>query len=431
MEILGINILNIFFIMIIICIVISIVISSLFFVNSKTVTSTVESVSDVSTITSTPSNNYLTQLDKDSHIHALSNYCLDLGYNYDVVNNLCTYNQKTCVSTKGNSSVPVDSQKYLEWHDPYCIETFDIWKTTCDSYGLPYSQGSVQCDPNTQICGVKNGDYPSCIIPKTYCDSKGVSFDSSGLGDCYTNDPQEIGKLIVGTTISSQFNKDITNVTNACKANMSASNCLSNIGMMHASPFILGYDTSKKLVTDLLMDAVNTCKNVSDPDSATRCLLASLKNVGFYTNPVGYLVVTTLVPLVDGLLSMCGLPPGISDKGVDATIKYGSIAMMQVFTYGKVTADHIADYGQDAINAIALGGQKAIDAISLGGQTAINAIKSGGISAINYISSGGQTAINAIISGGNSFVGLFKYSPDSIYNPNNPNFKLQSSYLIS
>ncbi|MDD4930840.1 MAG: hypothetical protein PHG66_01640 [Candidatus Colwellbacteria bacterium] len=429
MEILGINILNIFFAMIIISIVISIVISGLFFINSKTSTSTVKSISNESTvIISPPSTDYLSQLDKDSHIHALSNYCLDLGYNYDVVNNLCTYNQKTCVSTKGNTSIPVDSQKYLEWHDPYCLESFDIWKNTCDSYGLPYYQGTIECDPNTQICDVKNGDYPSCIIPKTYCDSKGISFNSSGLGDCYTNDPQEISKLIVGTTITSQFNKDITNITNACKANMSASNCLSNIGMMKASPFILGYDTSKKLVTDLFMDAVNTCENVNDPESATRCLLAALKNVGFYTNPVGYVVVTTLVPLVDGLLSMCGLPPGISDKGVDATIKYGSVAMMQTFTYGKVAADQIADYGQDGINAIALGGQKAIDAISLGGQVAINAIKSGGISAINYISSGGQTAINTIVSGGNSFVGLFKYSPDSIYNPNNPNFKTQRLY---
>lgn len=424
MEILGINILNIFFVIIIICIVISIGVSSLFFIKSKTITTRVESVVGSTNITSSPSVNYLAQLDKDSHIHALSNYCIDLGYNYDVVNNLCTYNKKTCVSTKGNPLVPLENQKYLEWHDPYCLETFDVTKNLCESYGLPYYQGTIMCDPNTQICGVKNGDIPSCIIPKTYCESKGLSFDSAGLGDCYTNDPQEITKLIFGTTITSKFNQDITNVANACKANMSASNCLSNIGMMKASPFILGYDTSKKLVTDLLMNAVTTCQNVSDPESATRCLLAALKNVGFYTNPVGYIVVTTLVPLVDGLLSMCGLPPGISDKGVDATIKYGSVAMMQTFTYGKVTADQIADYGQDAINAISLGGKKAIDAISLGGQVAINAIKSGGVEAINFIASGGKTAIDAIISGGSSFVGLFKYSPNSPYNPNNPNFRL-------
>ena len=432
MEILGINILNIFFIIMILCVIISIVVSSVGFVKSKTVTTTVKSVSDESTIIkSTPSTDYLTKLDKDSHINALSKYCVDLGYDYDIVNNLCTYNKKTCISTKGDPSVPENSQQYLEWHDPYCLETFDMWKTTCDDYGLPYSQGTVECDPNTEICKVKNGDYPNCIIPKSYCDSKGVSFNSSGLGDCYTNDLQEIGKLIFGTTITSQYNKDITNITNACKANMTASDCLSNIGMLYAAPSILTYDSLKKEATNLLTDAMETCTNVSDPESATRCLLASLKIGGFYTNPVGYLVTETVIPLIDGLLTMCGLPPGISDKGVDAMVKYGAIAMTQTFTYGKIVAEHIADYGKAAIDAIALGGKKAIDAISLGGQIAINAIASGGMTAINYISSGGQSAINAIVSGGNSFVGLFKYSPESPYNPSNPNFKLHPSYLIS
>lgn len=154
------------------------------------------------------------QLDLDSHIFAMSSLCKEKGYGYDFVDNSCTHTKNTCIS-------PI-SGAYLEWHDPYCLSTVPLWKDMCGTYGFEYNKGKIDCDYETKICGPKIEEgspvnLPTCVIDSSYCSNKGVSYDSSdGLGDCYTNDPQAISQMVLGTTITNLYKKNIEETTTAC-----------------------------------------------------------------------------------------------------------------------------------------------------------------------------------------------------------------------
>lgn len=153
-------------------------------------------------------NTPLIQLDSDSHIYAMSKFCNDKGYGYDFVDNVCTHTRSTCLSTTSPTGY------LLEWHDPYCISTSSAWKETCDLYEFGYNQGRTNCDFETKLC--TNERLPSCVIDGVYCRNKGVDYDSSGNGDCYTNDPQAISQMVFGTTITNQYRRSIDDAIESC-----------------------------------------------------------------------------------------------------------------------------------------------------------------------------------------------------------------------
>jgi len=63
--------------------------------------------------------------------------------------------------------------------------------------GLTYVPPQFSCDISTGICVTTK--EPSCRIPKSYCDSKGVSYDPTGNGDCYLSNSQDVAEMILGS----------------------------------------------------------------------------------------------------------------------------------------------------------------------------------------------------------------------------------------
>jgi hypothetical protein len=81
----------------------------------------------------------------------------------------------------------------------------------------PYVPAVIKCEADGYCYPKIKGDYGKCIITEDYCNSKGVSYSSSGLGSCYETDLQSTTEALLGKTVTRSYRKAYQTMVNNCK----------------------------------------------------------------------------------------------------------------------------------------------------------------------------------------------------------------------
>lgn len=214
----------------------------------------------------------LERLDSESHKAAEKDWCISNNNTYNDKTRECLFSQQSCQiasavilkqdPSSGKQVVDSSKTNYLEWHNGKCLRTYPTISRVCDGYGLPYDQGNVVCTDGSGCIATKN---PGCKLTNDYCSSKGLDFNSSGLGDCFKNDIQSLAEFVFGTTLTRKTRQNILNVINSCKSNMWSQDCAKAEGSFMISPAIIAWDTAKSWAIQRKDELLKYCSTFNNP----------------------------------------------------------------------------------------------------------------------------------------------------------------------
>ena len=313
-------------------------------------------------------------LNRSAHTKASTEWCKQNGYQYDASTGKCLYTKHACESASNLTYKSGDTKPFLVWSNGHCVASSSlgtiqsavcqnkIFKTTFNA-DMGFHPGDIECDNETGLCTYKldctdaknldSGKCPTCIIPKGYCNSKGLDYDSmNGLGDCSETDVQAVFEAILGRTITRTYKRNFDNMRKECGHKLLSWNCAKGMGTFILGGEQIGLKTAQKYQQDLVNNFKKNCGGdfTKHTDDFVHCAWSILEfNPEFYLAEMGF-------HMVDGMLSALfgwtGLPPGSLQKGLGYMVKYGEIAVNGIFRYGEKMVHAIDKYGHEAIAAM-------------------------------------------------------------------------------
>ena len=342
------------------------------------------------------SNETLKSLNLASHLHAIQAYAIDKGYNIDANGNLF-FNEASCNAASSdtppnlpagynsvsemnivynsllNTSGPDNPEViklgialqqqlhyHFEWFDTstgsVCVNTFPINYNLCSHYNFPYYPGNLECDKN----GICNYIIPpTCYIPGSYCKSKGVQYDGSGFGDCYTNDLESIASSsIVGNTITREYNIRLQNLYNGCTS--SVSDCATAYSMVATLPEEIVAKTVWSATKSFVSDFNQKCNKLGDPSiiKFIGCAQAITElNPSIWINDFATSFISAAVGITTELPQL-GLTFWQTYKSHDPT--YVATVIQYIVQFPGIQG-LVEQFGSNIITAIQIGGTGVLD----------------------------------------------------------------------
>ena len=329
------------------------------------------------------------KLRADATLYAQKTWCQANGHTFSFDSNgngICNYNEQSCLAksnphydfTKGAGQNP-----YLEWHSEVgkCISMpFSNFINTnlCQSNILggnaPYYQGTVTCNDTGQCTFQTTGNYitdddgnvfpeyqdpPNCIQTSDYCESKGLDYDSGGLGSCSESDVQIIIETILGKTIVRKYKQNFQNMMKQCGHQVLSPNCAESIGTLYFTSSEIVLASAQVWLNQVINNLKDKCSGdfASDMSSFADCAWAIYQlNPAVYVNEV-------MTKMFAGMLEMTfGWIPGIGNlnKALQSGIGY-------MKKYGLIAVQAMVHYGEDAVKAMDYAGDLVISSLkSLG-----------------------------------------------------------------
>ena len=293
------------------------------------------------------------QLDNDAHRAALQTWCgTQDGWEYDGDRNMClASNQSACearssvINLKDISTLDPNNP-FLEFVNGRCLGSLGLGGM-CNMWQIPYESANVTCDDNG-VCTAPN--QPNCRITQQYCSSKGASFDSAGLGDCYVPFGQEVVEAIFGKTVTRKYRQNITNLVDRCRDDGPVSTqCIAAIGQFLATPGFIIYDSTVKGYQQDVTSFKNECTNgaVAGPFTADKCVRSTF---AFFPN---FWIAQKFSVMLNGMMML--LPKGfpiIPPEAFQAILDINSSVIDACFKFGPTAGLAAYQAGQEGVKAM-------------------------------------------------------------------------------
>jgi hypothetical protein len=328
-------------------------------------------------------NPVLSQLDVDSHAHAMQAFCNSHGWNPVTKNGTVTCvapDEAACTKFSTYPVAPIGAtpplggekdtlnsfNTILTWSNGKCIQNkagnnnicafqlFDpetkqlklSYQYEGGSPYLPYVGADVTCDVNGKCTA---SDYPTCEITEEYCTAKGMAWDSYGLGSCYVTQAEAITEMVLGTTITRTIKKNASDLVNSCNSEgMGSASCWRGVGELIGGNGKVIYDSAIRLYTDNVRQFRSDCLSggLMQPKTLRECVNAVNQfSPQFWLEGKAALMLNGMVGAIPGF-------PEMPFTAWVATQAFGGQVLDAVFKFGPTAGVAIYHAGQDGILAI-------------------------------------------------------------------------------
>lgn len=281
--------------------------------------------------------------------------------------NMCEYREAAC-----NENVLPSDPTYLAPQKSGSFKGKCVRKTDKDCTNFNFLDVDLTCDDQS-FCQPKiTQQFPRCIIAKSYCQRKGVSYTHDPisedtfhyLGDCFETDSQSIAETVFGKTLVRSIKGSLNQNSQWCKdQGPSSQSCATAISGLGLESVIIGViiDAVKAEYVKDFNKFKRECGITPDPGQSTTfgtpaqlyaCVDSTLTLFG------GMWVLKDANKLINGLIDgLFGLVPGMPKlQNVDffalnSIIVLASEGLMAIYKFGTGIMKPFRIAGKDAATA--------------------------------------------------------------------------------
>ena len=280
---------------------------------------------------------------------------------YDKIYKISKQNYETYKEEQNlGNSFTIDD--YLLSNPIVCRDPPQIDSPECSEQ--PYVPPKIKCDDDGYCYTEQENDYGKCKIIRQYCESKGESFSSTGLGTCYQGTKEQTAEMIFGQTWIKAYRKAYYNRINACKYDSPGNQtCKQAEVTFELLPFVLFKDAVVAEYTEVAQNIRTNCR-INQPDSST---LSKDDRLPPMNGPLciecvhsflelwpGYFVTDKINGFVNQLIRL--IPGGQDFSGLDL------FGLQSVLDFGGKALDAVFKFGADAGKAFQEAGANMSDA---------------------------------------------------------------------
>jgi hypothetical protein len=240
--------------------------------------------------------------------------------------------------------------------NPVECSIIDDESKNCETFS--YVAPKIKCEADGLCSTVIPEDYGKCVLTEQYCLSKGETYSSTGLGDCYETDIQGVSEMLIGKFVTRTYKKSYENVVKNCQ-NVSPNDpvCALSVATLVFLPAEIVFEAVVAEYTQTIEAIKTDCRiGVRDASKLSKitgpqCFKCIQSIAELWP---GFFVADKLNEFVNTLIR--AIPGGALFKGIDI------FGFQSILEFGGKALDAVFKFGADAGKSFNVAGQNMIGA---------------------------------------------------------------------